>query len=179
MAVAPTLREVIAESGGAEVVKRTGKARIQGVDYVRRPVAEWLTSGKPTRGTRKPTADELASRWAMAERQWSDSCEVAGWRRQAWRVADGRFSLRYQRALMAAIDYRTATGPPKRKPTPTPKPEVSDKPSAKSARVDAERDLIRLYKSELIALGTPAAQAEIERRKAKRAAKRAAREVVA
>lgn len=180
----PTLREIIAESGGAPVVKRTGKGRIEGVDYVRKSPGEarWLSGGKSSLscGTRKPTAGELADRWAMCERQWAESCEAAGWRRQAWRVADDRFALTFQRALMAAIDAKPKQSPkPKRaaKVAPKPKPSATPKPApvAVSAAPAGSHELIRMYRRELQELGTPAALAEIERRKAKRAARKAAR----
>lgn len=169
---------------------RTGKDRIEGVDYVRRGMDEpgaitrgsgWSIGGAGkslTRSTRKPTDAELVATWEACERNWDAAIESVGrgWLRSSW--GEG-FSFRVAEAALAEIEARAAKSGPARKQTAKPRSRGSQaKPAAPKSRTRGSHrrdDLFRMYRAELEALGTPEALEELARRKAKREAKRAGR----
>lgn len=140
------------------------KGKLAGVDYV----YEWRGC---KRRRRKPTLAELEGTWAALERSYDGSCEIR--RRRGLSPVEPTF---YAHAVWDELERRRpADEVAKRRQARKPRTKApAAKPTALSPTGDIA-DVFRMFRAELAALGTPEAVAELERRRAKRAAKREAR----
>lgn len=146
---------------------RTPSSKLEGVDYTRSgPISG--TRNRIQRGKRKLTLAELESRWEAVERSHAASCEIR--KRAGLPAVEPSF---WTRALYAELEARRPADElaPRRKVAKSRK--APQAPAREARRADSEApDVFRMLRAELEALGTPEAVAELERRRAKREAKR-------